>query len=215
MSRRSSVSASAPSLVPRNATSFVSLLAKLLVLRARLSLPSPPRVCARERMREKEREKRFSHERARSSRPLALRSFFHPFFLSPPFSLSFIERLPLGRLRSSCSCLFFFLSRSLPLAFSACYRSRVSPWSLAHFPPLPRRRSFFFLGGSRIPRRPFSFLPSVLLFSRGWLLFHLSSHQREYFFPSATVSLHYTPSSLFSPRPFLSLSIAVFCTLRI
>lgn len=73
---------------------------------------SSPHTCARERMRER---KVFSHERARSSRPLALR-FFHPFFLllSP-----FIERLPLGPLRPSCSCLFSFLRRSPSLTFSA------------------------------------------------------------------------------------------------
>lgn len=39
------------------------------------------------------------------------------FLLLSLFPLS--ERLPLGLLRSLCSCLFFFLCRSLPLAFSA------------------------------------------------------------------------------------------------
>jgi len=153
-----------------------------------------PHMCARENERKRER-KAFSHERARSSRPLALR-FFHPFFLSPPFSLSFIERLPLDPLHFSCNCLFFFLSRSLPLAFSAALSLTGSLLGPAHFLPLPRRRSFFFLGGSRIPRCPFSFLPSVLLSSRGWLLFHPSSHRREYFSPSATPPP--LPSSPFS-----------------
>lgn len=157
-------------------------------------------------MREKER-KAFSHERARSSRPLALR-FFHPFFLSPPFSLSFIERLPLGPLRSSCSCPFFFLSRSLPLARSPRrYRSFSSSPSAEEL-LLSRWFSYsassFFFSSFRpliLPRvAPF---PSEFTPER---IFLPLSHRHRYML---------LPPPPFFPRPFLSLSIAVFCTLRI
>lgn len=112
---------SAPSLVPRNATSFVSLLAKLLVLRARLSLPAHVR----------EREA-FSHERVRSSRPLALR-FFHPFFLSPSF-LSFLYRETPSRSPSFLMQLSLFLSLSIS---SSCVLRGVIAHGVS-----PRSRSF-------------------------------------------------------------------------
>lgn len=182
---------SAPSLVPRNATSFVSLLAKLLVLRARLSLPAYVR----------EREA-FSHERVRSSRPLALR-FFHPFFLSPPFSLSSIERLPLGLLRSLCSCLFFFLCRSLPPAFSAVLSlTGLSSVSLIFLLSLGGGASFSVVLVFRVVLFLF-FLPSS--YSPAGGSFSVRVHTRESNSPPQPRRLRRTV-----PPPLLPLSASFF-----
>lgn len=173
---------SAPSLVPRNATSFVSLLAKLLVLRARLSLSAHGRVKEREK---RERERLCSVPLREcsflsSSRPSSL-----PPFLSFSSFLSFPHRVVPRR--SSRSHVAVFFSFSLPLSLSShALRGVIAHGSLllglTHFPPLlldggassslrsPSR-------DSRIPRRPFLFLPPVPLFSRGWLLFHPSSRR--------------------------------------
>ena len=160
----------------------------------------------REREREREREARsekLSYERARSSRPLTLR--FYPFFLSPPFSHSFIEKFPLGPLRSSCSCLFFFLSRSLPPAFSAVLSlmglSSVSLilLSLLAEELLSRWFSysalFFF----------FSFLPSS--YSPAGDSFSIRVHTRERVFVPLGHRLHRT----ISPSPFF---LVLFCPCR-
>lgn len=168
---------------------------------------SSPRTRAKERKREHEKKNEgkrereiFSHEGVRSSCPLALR-FFHPFFLSPPFSLSFIERLLLGPLRSSCSCLFFVrfsISSSYVLRSVIAHESLLS---LAHFPPLPPlppakelllSRWFSYSASS-------FFFSSVLLFSCGWLFFHPSSHQRESISPPQP-----PPPSTVPPSPFSS-----------
>lgn len=182
---------SAPSLVPRNATSFVSLLAKLLVLQAHLSLPAHARKRARER-----------RSSTREPVPLVLSSLSSlPAFLSFSPFLSFSRRaapLPLSLSPSSTRALL--LSRS-----SRCYRSRLSLRSVSLI-------FLFSLGedasslcsptrGSRIPRRPLPFLPRVPLFSRGWLLFHPSSHRSTS--PPRTVTAAASPatasSSFFVP----------------
>lgn len=101
---------SAPSLVSRNATSFVSLLRKVpRPSSAPLSLSLL--ACVREKGRKK-RER----ERGRRFVPLTLR-FFHPFFLSLPFSLSPIERIPL---------VFAQLSPTLPLFRSYLFSTVLS-----------------------------------------------------------------------------------------
>lgn len=215
---------SAPSLVPRNATSFVSLLAKLLVLRTLLSLPM------RKVERERERARAFPHESARSSScPLALRPF-----LSFSSFLSFPHReVPLS-VPPTLSYLspFFSLSRSLSRSLlsrsSRCYRSRVSLLGSHSFSSSPPRRRGASSSsslrspsrGSRIPRRPFPFLPLVLLFSRGWLLFHPSSrrsisplhgHHHRRVAPAASTLLprHHLP--LLATSPF---SLVLFCPCR-
>lgn len=180
---------SAPSLVPRNATSFVSLLAKLLVLRARLFLPVYARSRARENEseRERERERVFSHERARSSCPLALPfvsstlSLSFSSFLSflyreaPSWSPSFLAQLSLFLSFSiSCPCVLLAVLSltslsSVSLIFLLFPRLLLSRWFSSY-----SALSFFF--------------SSVLSFCRGWLFFHPSSHQREYFSPSAAAS---------------------------
>lgn len=197
---------SAPSLVPRNATSFVSLLAKLLVLRARLFLPVYARARAYERENEneseRERERVFSHERARSSRPLAFR-FFHPFSFFLLLSLFPLSR---GSLlvpfvpRAAVS--FSFFLNLLPLRSPQCYRSRVSPRSRSFSFSSP---GFFFLGGSRTPRCPFSFLPSSHSAAGG--SFSIRVHTRESISPPQPLPrvLPYSPFS-----PFLVL----FCPCR-
>lgn len=193
-----------------------------------------PRKRERERMREREcsapsRECLFLFTSSLALRP------FHPFFLSLPFSPSLIERRPLlfpSALHSYPSFLFSFCLCLTPSSrtSSRCYRSRVSLLGLTHF-PLPLRRAK-------------EALPSVLLLVFRvvlFLFFHPSSYSPAGGSFStrvrAGVSLPLTATtavaaastllprrrtasrcsryfSLF-PRPFLSLSIAVFCTLRI
>lgn len=146
---------------------------------------------------------------------LALRSF-HPFPLSPPFSLS-LERPP-SRTPPFLTQLSPFLPFSLFLSFSLpripspqCYRSRVSLLGLTHFPPLPRRRRFFSVVLVFRAVVLFLFFPLVPLFSRGWVPFPPE------FAPESCISLPYrhrhlhraVPASPFLRRPFLSLSIAV------
>lgn len=199
MSRRSSVSAVRAVSCPAECDQF--RLASCKAPRPS-GAPLPPRIYARERLRKRESE---------SSRSLALR-FFHPFFLSPPFSLSFIERLPLGPLRSSCSCLFFFLSRSLPLAFSTV----LSLTSLSSV-------SLIFLlslgGGASSFSVVLVFRVVLFLFFRPLILPRVALFPSEFtpervFLPLSR-RLHLPYPLLLFPRPFLSLSIAVFCTLRI
>lgn len=175
-----------------------------------------PRMCVRENgggERESEREA-FSHERVRSSRPLALR-FFHPFFLSPPFSLSFIERLPLGLLRSLCSCLFFFLCRSLPLAFSAVLSlTGLSSVSLIFLLSLGGGASFSVVLVFRVVLFLF-FLPSSCSPAGG--SFSVRVHTRESNSPPQPRRLRRTVPPFAPPFRvlFCPLSIVVFCTLRI
>lgn len=191
---------SAPSLVSRNATSFVSLLRKV-------PRPSSAPLSLLACVREKGRKKR-ERERGRRFVPLTLR-FFHPFFLSLPFSLSPIERIPL---------VFAQLSPTLPLFLSClfsrsprCYRSRVSLIFL-----LSLGAEALLPSGS--PSRCFS----------AWSFSFSSSYSPADGFPpefTPRVSLPLAataptippclPRSSLFPRPFLSLSIAVFCALRI
>lgn len=233
---------SAPSLVPRNATSFVSLLAKLLVLRARLSLSAQKRERESERKREGEREKECSVPSRECPFlfmfSLALRPFY-PFFLSPPFSLSLIEQYaPLFPSASHTAIPLFFsltlslsLFRSLLSRSSRCYRSRVSLLGLTHFPPLllGTERRFFssFSSWFSYSASSFSFsstrpliLPRVAPFPPEFAPEYLSPSRPP---PPSQPPPPSSPAaasrcsryfSLF-PRPFLSLSIAVFCTLRI
>lgn len=221
---------SAPSLVPRNATSFVSLLAKLLVLRARLSLSAQKR----ERGRGRE-SAAFPHESAcSSSRPLS------PFVPSTLSFFLFLSLLPSSSGVPLCSpqrCiaipLFFSLSVSVSLLLLALF-AVLSLTGLS-----TRSHSF-----SSSPPLRGETLPSVLLLVFRvvlFLFFHPSSYSPAGGSFStrvrAGVSLPLTATtavaaastllprrrtasrcshyfSLF-PRPFLSLSIAVFCTLRI
>lgn len=159
----------------------------------------------REKENEGKREREvFSHEGVRSSRPLALR-FFHPFFLSPPFSLSFIERLLLGPLRSSCSCLFFVrfsISSSYVLRSVIAHESLLS---LAHFPPLPPGKgasSFSVVLVFRVVLFLF-FRPLILL--RVALFPSEFTPEREYFSFSAAASIYRAPFSLF---------LVLFCPCR-
>lgn len=185
---------SVPSLVPRNATSFVSLLAKLLVLRAHLSLSARARKRARERSVPSQGSLFLSSSRL--FRP------FQPFFLSPPFCLSLIVQPPFLSL-SLCSTRALLLSRS-----SRCYRSRLSlrSVSLIFLFSLDEDASSLCspTRGSRIPRRPFPFLPPVPLFYRGWLLFHPSSHRSTSSPRTATVAASPATTSPLPPRPFPS-----------
>lgn len=179
---------------------------------------SSPRTRAKERKGENEKEnegkrerKVFSHERVRSSRPLALR-FFHPFFLSPPFSLSFIKRL-LGPLRSSCNCLFFF---RFSISSSYVLRSVIARESLLG--------SLIFLlppgEGASSSSVVLVFRVVLFLFFRLLILLRVALFPSEFtpekeYFSSSAGRLHLPCPLLPFPRPFLSLSIAVFCTLRI
>lgn len=195
---------SAPSLVPRNATSFVSLLAKLLVLRARLSLPAYVR----------EREA-FSHERVRSSR--ASRPSFLPPFLSFSSFLSFLYR---GTPSWSPSFLMqpsLFLSLSIS---SSCVLRGVIAHGVS-----PRSRSFSSSpSAEELLSRWFSYSALSFFFSsfRPLTLPRVAPFPSE-FTPERVIlpplshaaSAVLCPPSSPLPRPFLSLSIVVFCTLRI
>lgn len=126
---------SAPSLVPRNATSFVSLLAKLLVLRARLSLPAY--------VRERERG---GGERVREKRSLT-REFvllvLSPFVSSTLSFFLLLSLFPLSRDSLSVSFVpyaavsFSFFVDLFLLRSPRCYRSRVSPRSRSSFSSSP------------------------------------------------------------------------------
>lgn len=185
-----------PSLVSRNATSFVSLLRKV---------PRPSSAllflsffaCVREKEK-REREK----ETVYSSHP----SFLPPF---PSFSffLSFSHR-------ADPSCLRAAVSIFPPLSFSLSFysfdaSSRVlhgviahgSLLGLAHFPPLPRQRRFF---------------PPVYLLGVSFFSFWSSCSPAGGFPPEFT-SEHLSPwwspppplrFTFLFPRSFLSLSIA-------
>lgn len=193
---------SAPSLVPRNATSFVSLLAKLLVLRACLLLSSSAR--------EKEKEERSSRERTHSSPfvPSTLSLFLllslfpssGPPSRTPPFLTQLSPFLPFS----------LFLSFSLPLIPTPqCYRSRVSPRSHS-FSSSPSSEALL-LGGSRIPRRcPLPFLPAGSLILPRVVPFPPEFAPECISLPYRHRHLHRAvPASPFLRRPFLSLSIAV------
>lgn len=215
---------SAQSLVPRNATSFIPLLAKVL---RPSNVPLFLTACVRDRERRKEEseERSLARECSFLSRPLALR-FFHPFFLSFFLFVSFM-RFP--------SEFFFhlslFLTLSLPLALSTMLSLTRSPLSLTHFPPLPQRRRFspprfsFSRWFSCIPCSPFPLLSFVLLFSRGWLPFSIRVRAKVYLpltlttttttTAAAAVAAAFATTPFFPSSFFLSLSIAVFCSLRI
>lgn len=216
---------SAPSLVPRNATSFVSLLAKLLVLRARLSLPH---TCAREYEKEEERER----ERKKSvlSRES---SFFSPSVSSTLSFFLLLSLFPLSRgsllvpVRSSCSALSLFLSFLISSSLSRSLRGviahGVSRRSRSFSSSPSRRTSFFFLSGSCIPRSPFSSLPSSCSTAGG--SFSIRVHTRESISPLPSslpslepLRLHHTVypllASLFLVL-FCPCRSPVFCTLRI
>lgn len=194
MSRRSSVSAVRAVSCPAECDQF--RLASCKAPRPS-DAPLSLRIYARERIREKERERErkvFSHERARSSHPLALRvsstlSFFLllSLFLLSRESPSFLMQLSL------------FLSF---LIFSFCVLRNViaheSLLGLAHFPPLSRQRSFFFLGDSRILRYPFSFLPSS--YSPAGASFSIRVHTRESVSPPQPPP----PPPTVPPSPFSS-----------
>lgn len=144
---------------------------------------------------------------------LALRSF-HPFPLSPPFSLS-LERPP-SRTPPFLTQLSPFLPFSLFLSFSLplipspqCYRSRVSPRSHS-FSSSPSSEALL-LGGSRIPRhRPLPFLPACSLILPRVVPFPPEFAPECISLPYRHCHLHRAvPASPFLRRPFLSLSIAV------
>lgn len=157
---------SAPSLVPRNATSFVSLLAKLLVLRTLLSLP----------MRKVEREREPERSLTRVLVPLHVLSPFVPFFLSPPFSLSLIEKCPsLFPPRSAISLPSFLFLALCRAPSSRALRGVIAHGSLSsgltHFPPL-------LLGGEALLLLLLFVLLLVVLVFRVvlFLFFHSSSY---------------------------------------
>lgn len=156
---------SAPSLVPRNATSFVSLLAKLLVLRTLLSLP----------MRKVERE----------SQSVPSRECSFLFMSSRPSSLSFfllLSLFPSSRSAPLCSpsrsaislpsFLFLALCRA---PSSRALRGVIAHGSLSsgltHFPPL-------LLGGEALLLLLLFVLLLVVLVFRVvlFLFFHSSSY---------------------------------------
>lgn len=136
------------------------------------------------------------------------------FLLLSLFPLS--ERLPLGLLRSLCSRLFFFLCRSLPPAFSAVLSlTGLSTVSLIFLLSLGGGASFSVVLVFRVVLFLF-FLPSSRSPAGG--SFSVRVHTRESNSPPRPRRLRRTVPPPPSPPfrgPFLSLSIVVFCTLRI
>lgn len=223
MSRRPSVPAVRAVSCPAECDQF--RLASCKVPRPSGAPPPLPRAPKRE----KERGMYLSRELI----PLALR-FFHPFSLSPPFSLSLIE-CPLlfsylSVLLTQIPSLFIPFPLFLSLSFSLWFPLRGviahgSLLGLTHFPPLPRQKRFFSDDSlsrwfSYSAASSFSFipilrpliLPRVVPFPPGFASKCIS-------LPLTVATTATAATTVLCPLLpclfFFSLSIAVFCTLRI
>lgn len=145
-------------------------------------------------MRERKREK---CSLTRELVLLVLRPSFLPPFLSFSSFLFLLSKDSLLAPFVPHAQLSLFLSFSSSSCVLRSVIAHESLLGLAHFPSLPRRMSFFFLGGSRIPRCPFSFLPSS--YSPAGGSFSIRVHTRESISPPQPSS---PPTVL--PSPFSS-----------
>lgn len=169
---------------------------------------SPSRIYARENMRKKRRERERERKKSLLSRES---SFFSPSVSSTLSFFLLLSLFPLSRgsllvpvVPHAALCPFFFLSQSLPLrgviahgvSLSLSRRSRS-------FSSSPSRRTQLLLSRWFSYSALSFFFSSFLLFYRGWLLFHPSSHQREFFSLSPPPSLpQATPPPPYRIIPF-------------
>lgn len=164
---------------------------------------SSPRTRAKERKRENEKENEREREKCSLTREFVL-LVLSPFVSSTLSFFLLLSLFPLSRdsflvpFVPHAAVSFSFVSRSLPLTFSAVLSlTSLSSVSLIFLLSPPAKelllsRWFSYSASS-------FFFSSVLLFSCGWLFFHPSSHQRESISPSQP-----PPPSTVPPSPFSS-----------